>query len=781
MWNFLVACVNYPFIWARAHFEGNARRIIVDAIRLIIVFVPTFVLAMGFEKDIFGLSIGLGPYPYAFGIFGILCMIFAAKATYHLAYMYTVSVTHLKFWEAVFKIPSEGIVQFFDEVEGLIESELAKIEPKLRFLVLIEWLIGFSCMLFVLTGIDQNPIAVFWILAADAFIVMALVVSHPLQVPRWSIKSNIWIAIGLVALCLLLLFGFQFKGTTFIVWNASYVFPIITAFVLVFVQWFPQWKGVWFSVSSIVWFVSFMSLWQYDHINRWRMDWNETTELPRKTITVVYETIGLDENLRPIKLTSDLYGQQAGDTLRYQKNDVLRRTEDPFYRDEKGNKYWWITGREVERGYVNPREPVVLVRDVDVWYEKEESDGRSSSPKPDFPETADDMERIGPADVPDPGWERSRKAVFVYDRGGAPSYIEPQVFIRPPIKGKMNITTKHGEEGHYGESHYAIDIAIPVNTELYASFPGRVRRFNAGIRGRKVNRLFLISFQPITTKNWGNVNLMAEYVDVGLMFAADGDTVRVGQKIALSSGINGTGPHLHYALHLVDPNVIDKETGLPKVLFTPNPEHWFKRAAPSVHAAIAYKLFQLPPGFPNKAGKVVMSRREMAIYVPVRTSRGDSMILTVAREPKLKVRYSNDFYRNPLQAVNRKTFGLHGLDDEVEGVRKLRNECNMGTFSANVGALVYGLFSIPRMTEQIVRGEGTLLGQVEPTTKIKITQNDLYLVLAYNLPIGWRDSTAGIPDQSLKLYGIPAIVKLEIWRDGKKVPLKKRLAYITST
>jgi murein DD-endopeptidase MepM/ murein hydrolase activator NlpD len=87
-----------------------------------------------------------------------------------------------------------------------------------------------------------------------------------------------------------------------------------------------------------------------------------------------------------------------------------------------------------------------------------------------------------------------------------------------------------------GRQHEGIDLPAPVGTPVYAAADGQVVYAGSGIRG--YGNLIVIQHEG---------DLLTVYAHNSELLVAQGDKVRVGQRIALSgqSG-HASGPHLHF-------------------------------------------------------------------------------------------------------------------------------------------------------------------------------------------------------------------------------------------
>jgi murein DD-endopeptidase MepM/ murein hydrolase activator NlpD len=87
-----------------------------------------------------------------------------------------------------------------------------------------------------------------------------------------------------------------------------------------------------------------------------------------------------------------------------------------------------------------------------------------------------------------------------------------------------------------GRQHEGIDLPAPIGTPVYAAADGQVVYAGSGIRG--YGNLIVIQHEG---------DLLTVYAHNSELLVAQGDKVRVGQRIALSgqSG-HASGPHLHF-------------------------------------------------------------------------------------------------------------------------------------------------------------------------------------------------------------------------------------------
>ena len=87
-----------------------------------------------------------------------------------------------------------------------------------------------------------------------------------------------------------------------------------------------------------------------------------------------------------------------------------------------------------------------------------------------------------------------------------------------------------------GRQHEGIDLPTPIGTPVYAAADGQVVYAGNGIRG--YGNLIVIQHEG---------DLLTVYAHNSELLVAQGDKVRVGQRIALSgqSG-HASGPHLHF-------------------------------------------------------------------------------------------------------------------------------------------------------------------------------------------------------------------------------------------
>ncbi len=132
-------------------------------------------------------------------------------------------------------------------------------------------------------------------------------------------------------------------------------------------------------------------------------------------------------------------------------------------------------------------------------------------------------------------------------------YIKANFSMQLPVKGE--ITSQYGKRQPteiISENHQGIDIGVVTGTTVYAAMEGKVSVVSdEGSYGTHVK----IVNQDVTTI----------YAHCSKILVEEGDTIKKGQKIALSGNTgNTTGPHLHFEIRrqerTVDPELVLKWT-----------------------------------------------------------------------------------------------------------------------------------------------------------------------------------------------------------------------------
>ncbi|GHA05108.1 peptidoglycan DD-metalloendopeptidase family protein [Oceanisphaera arctica] len=141
----------------------------------------------------------------------------------------------------------------------------------------------------------------------------------------------------------------------------------------------------------------------------------------------------------------------------------------------------------------------------------------------------------------------------VFNRSLSRSYLSETIDLASPVAGRYRVTQGfNGEFSHNKPSNrYALDIALPIGTPLYATRDGVVmaavdHHVGGGLKAKyrgKANHLRLRHAD-------GTMTLYA-HLQTGSLQVKEGDKVKVGQRVA-ASGHTGysSGPHLHLALQV---------------------------------------------------------------------------------------------------------------------------------------------------------------------------------------------------------------------------------------
>jgi murein DD-endopeptidase MepM/ murein hydrolase activator NlpD len=134
-----------------------------------------------------------------------------------------------------------------------------------------------------------------------------------------------------------------------------------------------------------------------------------------------------------------------------------------------------------------------------------------------------------------------------------PPSLSETIDLAPPVLGRYRISQGfNGEFSHNKLSNrYALDIALPIGTPLYATRDGVVmaavdNHVGGGLQAKyrgKANHLRLRHAD-------GTMTLYA-HLQTGSLRVKEGDKVKTGQRVA-ASGHTGysSGPHLHLALQV---------------------------------------------------------------------------------------------------------------------------------------------------------------------------------------------------------------------------------------
>lgn len=155
---------------------------------------------------------------------------------------------------------------------------------------------------------------------------------------------------------------------------------------------------------------------------------------------------------------------------------------------------------------------------------------------------------VGPRCRPDPDGPLVARAAF--PRPDTSAYVLP---FEPGRAHLVWRTTSHYTPGNGGVGLYAVDIAMPIGTPLAAARAGVV----AAVRDS-----FPDGNDTDLQENFVMVRhadgTVARYIHLtrGGALVALGDTVRQGQRIALSGNSGQTGgPHLHFDVQACGPNL----------------------------------------------------------------------------------------------------------------------------------------------------------------------------------------------------------------------------------
>jgi murein DD-endopeptidase MepM/ murein hydrolase activator NlpD len=122
-------------------------------------------------------------------------------------------------------------------------------------------------------------------------------------------------------------------------------------------------------------------------------------------------------------------------------------------------------------------------------------------------------------------------------------------------------TTSHYNVGNGGVGLYAIDIEMPIGTPLLASRAGKVvaarDHFPDGNDKDLEENYVMVQHRDKTVARYIHLKQGGALVKVG-------DTVRQGQRIALSGNTGQTGgPHLHFDVQTCGPNLPPAYNALP--------------------------------------------------------------------------------------------------------------------------------------------------------------------------------------------------------------------------
>ena len=152
-----------------------------------------------------------------------------------------------------------------------------------------------------------------------------------------------------------------------------------------------------------------------------------------------------------------------------------------------------------------------------------------------------------------------------------PEPIEDLV-LHPPWRASESFPISqgfHGEQTHHGpDSEFAIDVVMPVGTDILAARDGVVMDVEEDFnRGGANLEAFADKANHVRILHADGSMAMYAHLDLASVTVRRGGRVRAGQKIA-SSGNTGftTGPHLHF---VVQQNVGMKLQSLPFRFFLP--------------------------------------------------------------------------------------------------------------------------------------------------------------------------------------------------------------------
>ncbi|MBM7456653.1 murein DD-endopeptidase MepM/ murein hydrolase activator NlpD [Oceanisphaera litoralis] len=141
----------------------------------------------------------------------------------------------------------------------------------------------------------------------------------------------------------------------------------------------------------------------------------------------------------------------------------------------------------------------------------------------------------------------------VFNRSLPPSTLSATIDLASPVAGRYRVTQGfNGKFSHNKPSNrYALDIALPIGTPLYATRDGVVlvavdHHVGGGLKAKyrgKANHLRLRHAD-------GTMTLYA-HLQTGSLQVKKGDKVKAGQRVA-ASGHTGysSGPHLHLAVQV---------------------------------------------------------------------------------------------------------------------------------------------------------------------------------------------------------------------------------------
>ncbi|WP_417617949.1 M23 family metallopeptidase [Oceanisphaera sp.] len=146
----------------------------------------------------------------------------------------------------------------------------------------------------------------------------------------------------------------------------------------------------------------------------------------------------------------------------------------------------------------------------------------------------------------------SLPAGFSSDKG-ARSYFPAHHDLASPIVGRYRIAQGfNGDYSHNKRSNrYALDIAVPVGTPLYATRDGVVVAAVDSHVGGGLEPKYRGKSNHLRLRHADGTMTLYAHLQTGSLRVRKGDRVKVGQRVA-ASGDTGysSGPHLHLALQI---------------------------------------------------------------------------------------------------------------------------------------------------------------------------------------------------------------------------------------
>ncbi|WP_445400624.1 M23 family metallopeptidase [Zobellella sp. An-6] len=136
-------------------------------------------------------------------------------------------------------------------------------------------------------------------------------------------------------------------------------------------------------------------------------------------------------------------------------------------------------------------------------------------------------------------------------RLSSPSYLPQAVDLASPVAGRYRVSQGfNGEFSHNRPANrYALDIALPIGTPLYATRDGLVAAAVDSHAGGGLRPEFRGKSNYLRLRHDDGTMTLYAHLHTGSLRVKKGDWVRAGQQVAASGNTGySSGPHLHLAV-----------------------------------------------------------------------------------------------------------------------------------------------------------------------------------------------------------------------------------------